>query len=146
MIFCSSQAGATWHNKGECQSSKIGLMTKFFTFFIAVALSSSSSAAFLNTPYVYKEKTECKKMVQYALLKHQEYAEGKTIEALKNEEALTKDTKEQKEFKTEIISVLDTFAVWDEGAEKHRVHDEIKEYFYSICDPGKAKIVFKKGN
>ncbi|MDV7585666.1 hypothetical protein R4575_17995, partial [Acinetobacter baumannii] len=130
--------------KGEYQSSKSGLMIKFFTFFIALALSSSSNAAFLNTPYVYKEKTECKEMVQYALLKHQEYAKGKSIEALTNEEALTKDTKEQKDFKTEIISVLDTFAVWEEEAEKQRVQEEIKEYFYSICDPTRAKIIFKK--
>ena len=86
---------------------------------------------------------ECDKMVKYALVKHDEYSHGKTIDQLMDEEQRSFDEEEEKFYKLLVVEILDTFAVWDDPIEKARVDLEIKEHFYSICDPKRIKGLLK---
>ena len=90
-----------------------------------------------------KESNECQAMVQYALSKHVEYSNGKTISELLGQEENSQDNEKQKFYKSLVIEILDTFAVWDDPVERKRVDEEISDHFFSICDPEKIKGVFK---
>ena len=90
-----------------------------------------------------KESSECQAMVQYALSKHVEYSNGKTISELLGQEENSQDNEKQKFYKSLVIEILDTFAVWDDPVEKKRVNYEIRDHFLSICDPEKIKGVFQ---
>ena len=90
-----------------------------------------------------EESNECQEMVQYALSKHVEYSNGKTISELLGQEENSQDNEKQKFYKSLVIEILDTFAVWDDPVEKKRVNYEIRDHFLSICDPEKIKGVFQ---
>lgn len=90
-----------------------------------------------------KESNECQAMVQYALSKHVEYSKGKTISELLDQEESSQDNEKQKFYKSLVVEILDTFAVWDDHVERKRVDEEISDHFFSICDPEKIKGVFK---
>lgn len=113
-------------------------MKRFNCYFGLIALSLLFNPAY-GQPDVNKE---CEKMVQYALIKHGEYGNGRSIESLLEEEEKSGDSEKQKFYKMLVIEILDTFAVWDDPVEKNRIHKEINDHFMAICDPNKIKNVF----
>ena len=60
-----------------------------------------------------------------------------------DQEESSQDNEKQKFYKSLVVEILDTFAVWDDPVERKRVDEEISDHFFSICDPEKIKGVFK---
>ena len=89
-----------------------------------------------------EKSNECSKMVLYALSKHDEYSNGKKIPELLSEVEHSKDNEKQKFYKSLVVEILDTFAVWNDPVEKERVNNEISDHFNSICDAEKIKGIF----
>lgn len=116
-------------------------MAKIFAFILAIAFFTESYCA-TGEVNSLRENSDCKKMVNFAVSKHDEYAHGKSIQELIDQENMSQDQVHQKEYKILVIEILDTFAVWDDPAEKNRVDEEIRDHFFSICDPGKVKGIF----
>ncbi|MFC6631493.1 hypothetical protein ACFQAR_17990 [Acinetobacter beijerinckii] len=117
-------------------------MAKFFAFILAIAFCTESycSDGEVNS---LRENSDCKKMVNFAVSKHDEYAHGKSIHELIDQENMSQDQVHQKEYKTLVIEILDTFAVWDDPAEKKRVNDEIGEHFFRFVILKELKVFFE---
>lgn len=107
-----------------------------FVILISYGVSYAKEAQESHSP-------NCIAMVNYALSKHDEFSAGKSISELMDEENKSNDSEHKKFYKTLVIEILDTFAVWDDPKEKRRVNSEIEDHFYSICDPALVKDAFK---
>ncbi|EOY4147454.1 MULTISPECIES: hypothetical protein [Acinetobacter] len=116
-------------------------MAKIFAFILAIAFCTESYCA-TGEVNSLRENSDCKKMANFAVSKHDEYAHGKSIQEMIDQENNSQDQVHQKQYKTLVIEILDTFAVWDDPAEKKRVDEEIRDHFFSICDPGRVKGIF----
>lgn len=115
-------------------------------FIIALIMGLSACNSFSSDNFsdneIREKSIECQKLVSYALKKHEQFAKGKSIEDLISEENNSTDSNKKKFYKITVIEILDTFPAWDDPVEKKRVNTDIKEHFYSICDPGKIKNIF----
>ena len=84
----------------------------------------------------------CSEMINYALKKHEEYANGRSIEDLIKMEKYNSKNERQDYYRELVLEILDTFAIWENKEDKERVKLEIVNHFNSICDPKTIKDVF----